>query len=634
MIKNIWTNTEDIIDARLKEMYPEIFDDGDVKEFYIPGNKPNEISLKKWEKLVKENPLLENTDLPFAVSKQGEIVCIEKIKTAIKIGLVGETQTGKSTALYSMADIMRWWWRFKIGFMNEGLSICYDHLHKNRVPVFAKKHKLLGMQPMGLPLVFCYPSVEDLELPGIKPELKITVPFKEFLKDPRLFCDLGKSSKHLAKLKPELKGLESFEEIDVKIEESDMPGNSKKALSSAINELSEAKLFDLNNNPHSNLIVKRMEKLTVKEDYDLNPLVALMKADLIPCLMTSKLAGNKYEEKVFNFYLKAIWHSKEKGGPLRDSPIALFIDELNQVQGNNREILIKMVREGANMGAGGISMMWCAQNYLLIDQVIRNNTTIGFIFRQTGEDATAIGKRYCLNKYWVDRIPQLQKFECLLVTKDRFKLYNPSTGKVYYSEEPILAEILPPLSLHRKELSLDDYAVPIKPHYLHERVLKANRHFIFDNAGNGLFTKRTFSAFANGSAINESVELTRKRLNVHPITIYEEDDLKSEYFKGNLQKNEDISYQDLQRMGLRIISMPSKMIIGEDTQIRVMYAFWPITLPIPEDAMILQSCPHVTIIFNNDKNAVRMYSTNCGSFKTKKLTGTSDWFYLEKLKKL
>jgi len=617
--KDIWPLKEDAFADIFSDELNALFDDGVVRKFYLPGRRPNEISIEEWEKMVEENPNLSNTDLPIAISRLGEIVCLEKPRTALSIGIVGIRQYGKTLGMYSLADLMWWFWGMRIGFMNEGLGICFDHINKNKVPFFKNKLDILGLNPEGLPLVFCYPSTTDVSLAGVHPEFKISIPWVEFFKEPEKFCNLKESRKYLVEIDEDLKECVDMDGIREVFEMANMPKQSKMSLLGIINELAKSKIFDVDSDGHS-LFKLKNSVAGVFPEQELHPLIALLKVGLMPCLITTNLKSFKYEQQVYSYYLWLIWHSKEKGGVLRDEPIMLMIDELNEVQSANKEILIKLIREGANMGTGGISMAWCAQNYTLIDTSIRTNTTMGIIFRQSHEEAQAIKKEFALTNYWADRIKSLEKMECLLVTKDHFKIYNPASGQYYTTKEPVLAELIPPLSLHRKELSSQDEYEGKKKRRIQERILRDGRWVLKDKNLNILFEHDNL----NGG--KEKREQTEEKLNIHPLTIYEGDDLKSVYFKKSEQPTEEISYQELIRKGLRIISAPAPVMTNENVHIRVVYILWPTETPIPKSARILQSCPsEINVLYNNEYDAVMLCGNNCYTFTDRRLSGTSDW---------
>ena len=76
--KPIWPEKKDFFDSVLKNSkFSALFEDDEQKEFYLPGKRPNGIHKDIWENLVRENPNLKNKDIPIAISKQGEIVCLE-----------------------------------------------------------------------------------------------------------------------------------------------------------------------------------------------------------------------------------------------------------------------------------------------------------------------------------------------------------------------------------------------------------------------------------------------------------------------------------------------------------------------------------------------------------------------------
>src|SRR3990167_5325610 len=156
------------------------------------------------QKMIAENPFLNQKKkprkyeisnmLPVMVSEQGEIVCIERKHDTHDIAIVGARRTGKSLMAWGMLDrIYRDWSQFgekiKIAVLNDFHSESHSHSYYNDAKVMIKQTDYFHEKRIGLPLVHCYPTSNNLSFPeDINYAQKISLPFKAFINNPSGFA--------------------------------------------------------------------------------------------------------------------------------------------------------------------------------------------------------------------------------------------------------------------------------------------------------------------------------------------------------------------------------------------------------------------------------------------------------------
>jgi len=427
-------------------------------EGQIWDKKENSFARKypdsSYSKSIQYSPYYLKEDLPIAISIQGEIICIPKTSSARHLAVVGSSQTLKSTFMFALMDRKRWYWKDRCFWANDIIDyLSYDHRITCQNPTFKKQLRYLGEQPKGLPLVFLYPNTNTLKFKGPNDsktglyEIPISIPFEEFINNPEQFervCGKMKDSKNYFKeLKEQLEGCKTKEEVLEKLE-SLPSAQTKTKLTAMLKNAFEESVFDIENNGVSTVRVTQNKKSLVTD-----PISAMMVAGLVPSLITTNLSTKDYMPDIFGYYFRKIFEEKQDG-VLNPFPISIYCDEIHTIlEKKNLEIIKRIVREGCNLDNGGISFHWIAQNYHKVDSFIRDNTHYLIAARNNSDAAKKIAEDYDLDKSYIEKMKDLETFECLLLTKERFKVYSPDRNLWYYTKDPIFGKIIQGLSAHR-----------------------------------------------------------------------------------------------------------------------------------------------------------------------------------------
>lgn len=405
-------------------------------------------------------PVYIKKDLPIAVSIQGELVTIPESNIAQNICIAGMKQTLKSTMMYAICDREHWYRRKKCWLCNDVIGyLSYDHRFANNIPMFHKQLKITGEQKKGLPLVYLYPSTDTVrfyEVPNyVLYQLLVSIPFEEFIKNPERFefvaGKLDKSRAAFSELKDYLLRCNTSGECLQVIDKIKAPG-SKDKIRLILKKIFDEEIFDIDRKGISNITVRQLMNQgdkKIEKRVTADPISALMIAGLIPSMINVNLATKPYMKDVFGYFFRKVFEEKQEG-VLKPYPVAIFCDEIHTIlEKKNIEMVRRAVREGSNLENGGISFNYVAQKYSKVDPHIRDNVHYVVAARNKSTEAKIIADDFDLEKSYINTMKGLETFECLLLTKEKFKVYDPDRNDCYETNEPIRAKILFGLSKHR-----------------------------------------------------------------------------------------------------------------------------------------------------------------------------------------
>lgn len=402
--------------------------------------------------------------LPLGVSYLGELITLPRSSVATNICISGQKQTLKSLMLYGLCDREYWYWNKRCWLCNDIISfLSYEHRFANNTPLFEKYLRMGGEQKRGLPLVFCYPSTNNLKF-NTTPDfafhkLKISIPFKEFLGDPQRFeilsgTELGRSETIFAKLKELFLNKSSAEILELcsgfMIEkektkkEQSIPKPSIRKIHDMMRKVISEEVFDIDQKGESTLIVKKGE-----EKIEADPISALLWAGVVPSLITNNLSSKLYMKEVFAYFAEKVFKEKEEG-ILNPYPVSIFCDEIHTLfEKGNIDIIRRIVREGSNLENGGIEFNYVAQNYSKVDNFIKSNTHYIITARNVGDEVKEIARDFNLERSEIKDMKELPRFHCYFLTKNEFRVFVPDKNKAYSTTYPIKGKILFPKSKHR-----------------------------------------------------------------------------------------------------------------------------------------------------------------------------------------
>lgn len=399
-------------------------------------------------------------DIPVGIASTGELVCLPKTKVLQHIGFLGVPQQGKSISQYLMAQTIFRQWKYNVCIANDDLDLSLDHNHKQSNLVF--QNILDNFMPRSkLPLIHCYPNHKGLEgIPssGNITALKISIPFSDFLKHPGIWLKKTSPAQIVGinMIKDSFKDQTSSEDLMKIIKANQTEKEGIKGMSTptatklmgSINWLFEEEIFDTNNNPHS---ILKIRDLVTKKTLEGTPLPILMKARVIPVLMTKQLKQKEeYYQTVFRYHLKTILDENGKNGMLHNENTYVIIDEINAIHDDCKDILMTLATQGLNLGC---ALIWAGQYYMQLHEKIRESTKTLFCFKLSPIDKAAICTRFALTEGWKRKFNSLSRGECIALTEEKFILYDFVNNKRKEIREPIRMTVLPSLSSHRSELN-------------------------------------------------------------------------------------------------------------------------------------------------------------------------------------
>ncbi|MBW2982599.1 hypothetical protein KY343_06975, partial [Candidatus Woesearchaeota archaeon] len=324
--------------------------------------------IRKFDKKEEKQYFQIKDHVLAGITETGEFLLLPKPKenVGVKIGIYGETQSGKSISLNALCDRIHYNWGARCFLANDNQSRSHHHQFPECSPEFLKKLKYINQEPKGLPLVMCYPMTKTLRVPSHVPKLKLSIPLSEFIARPENFIGkkLGASAKYFSDLKEDFLNASNFEDIKKILAESikkgTIPKGSATKIRSTLNELVNEKIFDIDNNEGVGSVKIFMEE---HDDYaEVDPIVALLMKNLIPVLVTENIwsYSKDFMASVFEYYMRQILESKQEGQPLCNIPVYAFVDEFNTLVTKETDTIIRWVTEGGNMQVG---LVWCGQNY-------------------------------------------------------------------------------------------------------------------------------------------------------------------------------------------------------------------------------------------------------------------------------
>jgi len=426
--------------------------------------KVDDLLTNRYRELIPERERVKEeiiNDMVMMIGLKGELICIPNRKEIPSpIAFLGKKASGKSLGLHRLADESFWNWGICVAIMNDSLEECFEWcLSQNHLKWVARIEKL-GQIPIPLPTVYVFPMNRDLSIkenpyyPDPKKKdikgkfvnyIKISLPFSEFLENLDEYMSLGGSGVYLRNIIDDLKECsnqtEVFEVLNkVRVDAAKTAVLDK--IKANFNNIFREKILFISN-------VNCPEYLSVN-DYMGNPLVVLLKAGVVPCFITSNLYMQRYKNQIYAYHINSIFDAIQKG--IIDKTYLIF-DELTKVcsredrKQNPAEDALNQIAARGRMN--NIGLAYATQNYAKIPSIIRSNTEYLFCFRHSSRaEVNEIKNDFSLMELNEDEILKLKKLECVGITSDFFRIYNPD-GTVEETSEPVRGTIIPPLSRHR-----------------------------------------------------------------------------------------------------------------------------------------------------------------------------------------
>ena len=451
-------------------------------------------------------------ELPVLINESNELVCIPHSPDKPVIGVVGQRSSGKSFLAHGMIDRIYWYWKEPIISMNDLTHESYFWASKNKLKTQTDILAKYGERPMPLPIVYIYPYFK-----GFKPPehdyINMSIPFEEFLKNSPYFLRLKQSEKYLELNLKHILNCKTPDEIqDIltdKIKNQNVVNTIMASMYKYLNQeitdfnspapgyldISTAEDYDatsdfkgmeedLKENPQSkreygpikmteeekDFLIRDFKENGTIRDFDsvnidknkayfwlyrsrYNPLLALVRQNLVPIINTEQLLSKPYFHPYMYFLLDTIIHNQSRDYYFesKNIPIWIHLEEVTrvastQLKEKTTEKLVEIAQTGRPLRMG---MIYVTQDYNKVDKIMRSQTTYLFTFRfKDKSQASQIKSDMGLAEYEENEILHLKKHQVFASTTDHFVIYSPD-GNRYTTDKSQKGVSLPPLSMHK-----------------------------------------------------------------------------------------------------------------------------------------------------------------------------------------
>lgn len=415
--------------------------------------------------------------IPVMITDKGKILCIPYSEEASHVGIIGLTGKGKGICSNALLGMQYWFARRPCLILNDFQQETFENSLESTNPVFNVLLKILGLNPMPLPIVYVYPSCRHLQEYGIKsveelfPHIKMCLPTEVIIKNIENFYKMDKSGKYVTAHIDRFLECENLEDIDLTIdtilEESFPDSKGKKfeemkfKIHTIFKNIFDEKISDTAA-PADAYSYLTINKKNLKNYKNLT-IQALMACGFIPSIQTSDIKNERWFSAYMAFIINSIYWDKYNDDFFKDRNICICIPEIDKMWttdiGLDKGALIKrgLSLVGTNGRRAGIILIWDAQSYDSVVEAIRNQTKHLFVGRMANEEeVSGIKRDFNVSKEVQQQIlslntePEKGRFEFVALTSDRFILYNPRNGDIQITTDPQKGRLIPPMAQHKK----------------------------------------------------------------------------------------------------------------------------------------------------------------------------------------
>lgn len=416
--------------------------------------------------------MIEINHTPVMITDKGKLLCIPNEKETFHIGITAMTGKGKGILGNTLIGFEYWMNKHPCVILNDFQQETFEMSLPCINKVFLRNLSLIHATPVGLPLVYVYPSNKDLIIGDIEkrfPFMKMSIPTRAIVNEIEKYYKLDKSAKYFtANIERFLdcKDLEEIDEVLKQIIEDNVKSyENKKSLENMMfkirtvfKNIFDEKITD-NSSPDAPAILNVESKELGK--YSNLTIQALMAIGLVPSIQTSEIRSKSWFSAYMSFIVSSIYEDKLHRDPFfKNTPITMYVPEIDKMwKGENGDLIkSELSLNGTNGRRAGIRMIWDCQDYDAIPDAIRSNTPYLFVLRKANSDEVrGITKDFHIKDDIRDQIlsletnPQKGIFECIALTArdPGFVLYNLRTGKIERTNTPQKGRLITPLSSHK-----------------------------------------------------------------------------------------------------------------------------------------------------------------------------------------
>jgi len=406
---------------------------------------------------IPERPkFIEIKELPFMITKNNEIVCLDPELDEPRIGLFGTTGMGKSYAGHALIDMAHHhpYWRRRVAIINdsqgENGTWCMPN-EKHEDMMLLRK---FGLTPKPLPMVYLHPTLEDNyeKVHFDEVGFDISLPYAQIVEKFNDFFKLEGSEKYFQDLKDEILKCRNKEDVVALMTANKnlLQTGTMNKISSTLGNIFKFRITDVTTNVPAFWKVRQAGQERVY-----TPLTACLFAGLIPCMETQTLINYQFFPQYYKYYVKDVFDRQNNDLEFRSKQfrIWLYVDEvLNVAATDNKSVaeilLTRTVTEGRIRRIGTIL---ATQNFGKLPVRIRSNIKTIMCFNNP-QEASRIVSQYNMPPHFVNVIKELKKFEMVAYTVDHFIVYGQD-GSRRKERGPFIGRSFPTLSLHQKPLS-------------------------------------------------------------------------------------------------------------------------------------------------------------------------------------
>jgi hypothetical protein len=407
--------------------------------------------------------------IPIMITDNDKILCLPNRDETSHIGILGMTSKGKGILGHTIIDYEYW--------MKDGLCMILNDFQRetlewsltNTNKAFLDNSKIINPTPIGLPIVYVYPSNKNVVIPieeQLFPHIKMSMPMKAIIRGIAAFYDLGAGARYLTANIERFSKCISLEDIESTLTEilrEAFPDEKKKGFEDMKFKIvmTFKNIFDeeISDTTHTDApAFLNLEKTGLS--YSNLTIQSIFTAGLIPSIQTGAISNQSWFCAYMSFIVDTIYEDMQfKDEYLKDKTLTVYIPEVDKLWKDRPggELIKGSVSIlGTNGRMARIRLVWDTQNYDLVPLSLRSNTRHVFAMRfSNSEEVAKIKKDFNVDKEvekWIlglETKPEIGKFECVALTTDDFVLYNLRDGSVTNTSEPQRGRLITPLSHHR-----------------------------------------------------------------------------------------------------------------------------------------------------------------------------------------
>lgn len=421
-------------------------------------------------------------DIPIMTSEDGRTICFpaERMEN-FKVGIFGETGSGKTMLLHTIVDRIRWYMGLPCCILNDNQFETTSWGMRNEVyiaknyttkgVIAPKELRVLNEVAYPLPIVHVYPQNNETEIYATNvPHLRMSVPFQRIIENYEAYLKMKPSTaKYFLKIFSDNQEWRDKDFTWERVEEiidsgiADMTGGKPKAkmvdqtleatkqsILASLNEVKTEKYcdivareerFELSGTPSVNLMVKKGNEIEEGPVFSM-----LMKHGFIPTLITTDLLHKRYAEPYLADLIDEVFNFPK----IFNQQCLAIVPEMKLF------MKYKTVKEKIENITGrgrmrGVKLIYDTHNYKKIADDIIDNTVFAFAFTQKSETAKKMKKDFDLSAQDETRIINLKQFECLAIASaGEYWIAYDDEGHREKVKGCIKGMALPTLSRHQK----------------------------------------------------------------------------------------------------------------------------------------------------------------------------------------